>query len=497
MKNKQKKPKNWKLRAGVFALAPIGIIAASASVISCGTNGRSEIIKTNLNDLHLKTILSMPVTNQQAAFDLFIKMNPEVSDLETNVEIIDFNAPLINKTGSLTIQAKPNMKYSGTLTITIPEPNKTDITRLINNQTIQGTENMTVDQAFQAFLEANNSWTNLNDYVEVDSFAAATYTSNGSLTIKAKTNTAYTGSVMVRINAIGQTSLNDLHLKTLLSTSVTDEQAAFDLFIKMNPEVSDLRDNLEITSFTAPDYNKEGSLEVEAKTNTKYSGTLTITIPELTKTDITGLINNRTIKGIALMTVDQAFQAFLSANSSFIGLDTVVDYDADSFIAPSSTTDGSLTISAKPNTAYTGTLIITITKLTNVVDEHNFVDIVEQISKNNQLVLHIPSGTTKGDGGGADSTYVQSLKQSFIRLVVGLGYQINLQDMVITQQWFDNGPGGYEGEAPSNEQLDSDYYDWHTTKGISIGGYMVTASREIIPFEFHFLKCEIIIGQQR
>jgi len=99
----------------------------------------------------------MPVTNQQAAFDLFIKLNPEVSDLEANVEIIDFNAPLINKTGSLTIQAKPNMKYSGTLTITIPELNKTDITRLINNQTIQGTENMTVDQAFQAFLEANNS----------------------------------------------------------------------------------------------------------------------------------------------------------------------------------------------------------------------------------------------------------------------------------------------------------------------------------------------------
>ena len=355
---------------------------------------------------------------------------------------------------------------------------------------------MTVDQAFQAFLEANNSWTNLGDYVEVDSFAAATYTSNGSLTIKAKTNTAYTGSIEIRINAIGQTSLNDLHLKTLLSTSVTDQQAAFDLFIKMNPEVSDLSDDVQIVGFTAPEYNKEGSLEVQAKTNTKYSGTLTITIPELIKTDITGLINNRTIKGTALMTVDQAFQAFLSANSSFIGLDTVVDYDADSFIAPSSTTDGSLTISAKPNTAYTGTLIITITKLTNVVDEHNFVDIVEQISKNNQLVLRIPSGTTKGDGG-ADSTYVQSLKQSFIKLVVGLGYQINLQDMVITQQWFDNGPGGYEGEAPSNEQLDSDYYDWHTTKGISIGGYMVTASGAKIPFEFHFLKCEIIIGQQR
>ena len=479
-------------------LAALGLTATAATtVIACGSPKNSVVIKkTALKDLNLKTRLKNSVKNQQAAFDSFIEMNPEVSDLHDSVQVIAFDVPDYNKEGSLEVEAKTNTKYSGTLTITIPELNKTDITGLITNTTIQGTENMTEAQAFQAFLEANNSWTNLGDYVEVDSFTAATYTSNGSLTIKAKPNTAYTGSIEIRINAIGQTSLIDLHLKTLLSTSVTDQQAAFDLFIKMNPEVSDLSDDVQIVGFIAPDYNQTGSLEVQAKTNTKYSGTLTITIPELIKTDITGLINNRTIKGTALMTVDQAFQAFLSANSSFIGLDTVVDYDADSFIAPSSTTDGSLTISAKPNTAYIGTLIITITKLTNVVDEHNFVDIVEQISKNNQLVLHIPSGTTKGDGG-ADSTYVQSLKQSFIRLVVGLGYQINLQDMVITQQWFDNGSGGYEGEAPSNEQLDSDYYDWHTTKGISIGGYMVTASREIIPFEFHFLKCEIIIGQQR
>ncbi|WP_250136678.1 lipoprotein, partial [Mesoplasma whartonense] len=297
-------------------LAALGLTATAATtVIACGSPKNSVVIKkTALKDLNLKTRLKNSVKNQQAAFDSFIEMNPEVSDLHDSVQVIAFDVPDYNKEGSLEVEAKTNTKYSGTLTITIPELNKTDITGLVTNTTIQGTENMTEAQAFQAFLEANNSWTNLNDYVEVDSFTAATYTSNGSLTIKAKTNTAYTGSVMVRINAIGQTSLIDLHLKTLLSTSVTDQQAAFDLFIKMNPEVSDLSDDVQIVGFTAPDYNQTGSLEVEAKPSTNYSGTLTITIPELNKTDITGLVTNTTIQGTENMTVDQAFQAFLEAN---------------------------------------------------------------------------------------------------------------------------------------------------------------------------------------
>jgi len=84
-------------------------------------------------------------------------MNPEVSDLSDDVQIVGFTAPDYNQTGSLEVEAKPSTNYSGTLTITIPELNKTDITRLINNQTIQGTEKMTEAQAFQAFLEANNS----------------------------------------------------------------------------------------------------------------------------------------------------------------------------------------------------------------------------------------------------------------------------------------------------------------------------------------------------
>jgi len=121
---------------------------------------------------------------------------------------------------------------------------------------------------------------------------------------------------MVRINAIGQTSLNDLHLKTLLSLPVTNQQTAFDLFIKSNSNIGDLKDDLEIISFNTPDYNQTGSLTIATKVDGKYIGTLTIMIPELIKTDIIHFVTNTTIQGTENMTVDQAFEAFLEANNS-------------------------------------------------------------------------------------------------------------------------------------------------------------------------------------
>jgi len=129
------------------------------------------------------------------------------------------------------------------------------------------------------------------------------------------------------------------------------------------------------------------------------------------------------------------------------------------------------------------------------LDETNFVDVVKEISQKGQLILHIPSGTDKM-GGSADSTYAKALKDSFIQLVQSLGYQVNLKDMAVTQQWLP-GPNGTEGEAPNDSQLNSDYYHWYSNKGISIGGYMDTLSGSRVNFEFHFLKCEIIIGQEK
>jgi len=140
-------------------LAALGLTATAATtVIACGSPKNSVVIKkTALKDLHLKTRLKNSVKNQQAAFDSFIELNPEVDDLRDGVQVIGFSAPDYNQEGSLEIQAKTNTKYSGTLTITIPEVNKTNLARLVTNTTIQGTTNMTSDQAFQAVLTANSS----------------------------------------------------------------------------------------------------------------------------------------------------------------------------------------------------------------------------------------------------------------------------------------------------------------------------------------------------
>jgi len=152
------KEKGIYMKKLVMLLASVSLtMTAPISVVACTHKNRSGIVKTDLKDLNLKTLLSIPVTNQQAAFDLFIRMNPEVSDLGDNVQVLDFNAPDYNQEGSLEIQAKPNMKYSGTLKITIPKMIKTDIGMLINNRIIQGTENMTQQQAFASFLAVNTS----------------------------------------------------------------------------------------------------------------------------------------------------------------------------------------------------------------------------------------------------------------------------------------------------------------------------------------------------
>ena len=330
----------------------------------------NAIGQTSLNDLHLKTLLSLPITKQQAAFDSFIKLNSEVSDLRDNLEIENFTAPDYNQTGSLEVKAKPNTKYSGTLTITIPELIKTNIARLVTNTIIQGTEKMNKDVAFAAFLEVNNSWTNLNDYVEVDSFAAATYTSNGSLTIKAKANTAYTGSVMVRINAIGQTALTDLHLNLELSEAYTNQDDAFNAFLELNKNVADLRGNVQPGEFVSSSYGTPGSLVINATNSEgKYQGSVTVNFAEIKQTNLNTL-NKSAITGSEKMDEDAAFEVFLKNNNSITELkDSVVTSE---YSKPTYTTPGSLTITAKLGTKYTGSITIVVTAIgqTALTDLH-------------------------------------------------------------------------------------------------------------------------------
>jgi len=61
---------------------------------------------------------------------------------------------------------------------------------------------MTKEDAFNSFLNANSSFLNLSDFVEYSSYKAATYTANGSLTINAKSNSKYSGTITITIKYI-------------------------------------------------------------------------------------------------------------------------------------------------------------------------------------------------------------------------------------------------------------------------------------------------------
>ena len=148
---------------------------------------------------------------------------------------------------------------------------------------IPGIENMTEQNAFNAFIANNQEkYPDLESNAEISLFAMPTYTIKGKLVVKAKTNsTKYTGNITVPIKAIEQIALNTLSLNLSLTTSYTNENDAFDAFINLNSQVSDLRNNVEITNFVAPEEITNGKLTINAKVNSKYYGNVEVIIQKL------------------------------------------------------------------------------------------------------------------------------------------------------------------------------------------------------------------------
>ena len=274
--------KNWKLYATALAILAIGTGTGLGIYFGTSNHSHHEAKKTDLNNLELNKILSIPVTNQTAAFDLFIKSNATITDLKDNLEIVNYNPSDYNKLGTLEVQGKANSKYTGSITITIPEKNQTNLNQLIANTTIQGTETMTEQEAFNAFLTANNSWANLSDFVEYSSFTAVNYESNGSLTITAKANTAFTGSLTVSITKLAQSDLKTLNLNSVIAVDENaTQEATFQAFLDKNQNIlgNNLTlDQVELSNFKNPEITADGTLTITVKTgiNSKYTGSISI-----------------------------------------------------------------------------------------------------------------------------------------------------------------------------------------------------------------------------
>ncbi len=166
--------------------------------------------------------------------------------------------------------------------------NHSEVTKIalntLNTSAITGIENMLEQDAFDAFIGNNQEkYSDLETNVEISSFTAPSYASNGELIVKAKTNsTKYSGKITITIKTIKQTALDTLNLKATIAVDENaTEEETFQVFLDKNKNI--LNDNLildqvELSNFEAPKITTNGKLTITVKegSNSKYTGSIEI-----------------------------------------------------------------------------------------------------------------------------------------------------------------------------------------------------------------------------
>ena len=217
---------------------------------------------------------------------------------EVEVKAGSFEAPGTETEGSFILEAiAGNHKYTGELDVTISGytvalDSLKDLTK-----TIDGTVDMTADDAFNTFLSISGNEI-LKDEVEIksgdESFVLPTNDDEGQLVIVARTGSAkYTGEIPIIISKL---DTNKKHSFSKLFDKVSDklkidstadmtEESAFNAFsekIYIKPIL--FASGLKMTDFTfeleLPTTIKDGSLTISID-NAKYTGFITVIINKL------------------------------------------------------------------------------------------------------------------------------------------------------------------------------------------------------------------------
>ena len=254
--------------------------------------GLGSVGQTNLNSIIDNNYLIDGTENMtsETVLKIFLDANKkQYSDLRDNVEITNFVAPNYDDSGSVTIAARTDIdnKYTGNITIVINKISQQALASLplILDFGFDDDQWRTETEIFEQFIKLNQDlYPDLNNNVTIGVLDK----NSGTLEIKAKPGTKYSGSVIVNFSAHIKTNLNDLGLKTSLvnsevNTFYVDQDMAFNAFINLNSDIIDLRDNVEITNFVNSEYNdKHGSLTIAAKADGKYTGEITIDLDSVT-----------------------------------------------------------------------------------------------------------------------------------------------------------------------------------------------------------------------
>lgn len=329
--------------------------------------GQKDIKELNLNTDDINSFENMTEDDAWNAF-MLNNQGQDFSDLRDNINLT-FNAPGYTNNGSLIIASTADGNYSGKLSIVISALGQKDLSTLNLNLTL--TDTITdQDDAFNQFLTNNQEYPDLKDNVKVALFTMPTYNADGKLVIVARTDidNKYSGSIGVTINKTPQQNLAGLILVTQYDfDSAVSQNDIFNQFIKLNQDLyPDLKDNLEIGTLDQINH----TLEIKAKTNGKYYGSVIFNFTgELIKTNLNDL-NLVTSLNDIFIAQDDAFQAFLKANAGITDLKDSVE--VSEFINSKYDKNGSMVITAKSDSLYTGSITIGLGKISIPLDLKKF-----------------------------------------------------------------------------------------------------------------------------
>ncbi len=321
-----------------------------------------EVIKgINLSDLDNTIISGIENMKVSDAFGAFLENNQDqdLSDLVDNVDL-SFVPPKFERTGLLTISVNKTGKYSGTIELVISRWGQKDINGLnLNIDDIDGLENMTEEDAWNAFMENNQDQdlSDLRDSVDLI-FTAPGYANNGLLTITSTADGNYSGKLSVVISALGQRDLSTLNLNLTLTDTITSQDDAFNQFLINNQEYPNLSDYVKVGLFTMPTYSADGKLVIVARTDidNKYNGSVGVTINKIPQQDLADLILVTQYNFDSVVNQNDIFDQFIKLNQ-----DLYPDLKDNLEIGTLNRINHTLEIKAKTNGKYYGSVIFNFT----------------------------------------------------------------------------------------------------------------------------------------
>ncbi|XP_026466043.1 uncharacterized protein LOC113369631 [Ctenocephalides felis] len=149
------------------------------------------------------------------------------------------------------------------------------------------------------------------------------------------------------------------------------EETVLNEIIRLNEEITS--EHVEIKNFITASEIKNGSAELHAKTDSKYTGQVNITITAKDKIALDSKITNKEVNDNKFNTEKAVLDEIIKQNKDV----TANDVEIKKFKAASERTAGSAELHAKADSKYTGKVNIIITKVDT--EEERLVKIIKKI----------------------------------------------------------------------------------------------------------------------